>query len=211
MSRNQKAPLLAFVLVAIICALVLVDTIRGEASERPIHSATTSELAPAQPLAVEPEPIAPAASSPSDVAPRTPGSPDRIDARPADPRKTASPGAIGRSADFPSAGSGEAAAVLRRAPQGQRSYDDELWPPSSVPGVRKPIVAFTMFLPAGDGSSADATEEPDQGATEEPTTEADPDGSVVEPQEPDGSDAGDPAVPGDGPDELQPADPGTTP
>lgn len=33
MSRNQKAPLLAFVLVALVCCMVLVDSIRGEASD----------------------------------------------------------------------------------------------------------------------------------------------------------------------------------
>jgi len=35
-SRNQKAPLLAFVLVALVCGLILVDSMRGEALVRPL-------------------------------------------------------------------------------------------------------------------------------------------------------------------------------
>lgn len=33
MSRNQKAPLLAFVIVALVCCMVLVDSMRGDASD----------------------------------------------------------------------------------------------------------------------------------------------------------------------------------
>ncbi len=43
MSRNQKAPLLAFVLVALVCGVILVDSMRGEAFER-----QRSVLAPTQ-------------------------------------------------------------------------------------------------------------------------------------------------------------------
>ena len=43
MSRNQKAPLFAFVLVAMVCGLILVDSMRGEAFERRM-----SVLAPTQ-------------------------------------------------------------------------------------------------------------------------------------------------------------------
>ncbi len=209
MSRNQKAPLLAFVLVAIICALVLVDTIRGEASERPVRSVTTSELGPAYPLAVEPDPIAPNAgspehsSAPADAATRTSGSPDRLDAAPTQPRGAASPRAVGRRAGFPSAGTGEAAAARRRASEGELSYDAELWPQSTVPGVQKPIVAFTIFIPDADASSEQP--EPPEQPPAEPTADADSDSDGAEPSESGQS------PPGDGPEEHQPDDLGATP
>ena len=56
MSRNQKAPLLAFVLVALVCSLILVDSMRGEAFERRISvlAPTPVEL-PVSPQGREPE------------------------------------------------------------------------------------------------------------------------------------------------------------
>ncbi len=207
MSRNQKAPLLAFVLVAIVCALVLVDTIRGDASEPPGRPTISSELEPAYPVAVEPDPIAPTAgaqehpSSPSDAGPRTSGSPDRIDVPPTEPRGAAFPRAVGRSAGFPSAGTSEAAAVHRRASDRESSFDAELWPQSAVPGVEEPIVAFTIFMPVADASSEEP--EPPAQPPVDPTTDVDSDGA--EPPE------SGPSPPGDGPEEHQPDDSGATP
>ncbi len=223
MSRNQKAPLLAFVLVAIVCALVLADTVRGEASERPSRSLTPAEVGSADPRALEleptPDPIAPAAGSTEGPAttyspePRAAGAPDRLDEWPTDRPGAASPLVVGRSADFPSPATSDDAVARRRAGEDERSYEDELWPQSAVPGVERPIVAFTIFVPTQD----DRTEEPTEQPSVEPTpeSESESDGAGAEPpSEPDGPEdraPDDQSPPGDGPGEPHPSDLGATP
>lgn len=77
MSRNQKAPLLAFVLVALVCGLILVDSMRGEAFERRVSVlAPTPVQLPVTPAGREPQPTSgeqaataePPAGSPGDLA-----------------------------------------------------------------------------------------------------------------------------------------------
>ncbi len=161
MSRNQKAPLLAFVLVALVCGLILVDTMRTDGRDHPLIVLNPEQLGPAYFLAPEVQPIPPVeidesievSGAPSSPAPGFPGSPDGVD-RGADE----SSGAVGGSH---SADGAPGDNVDDPADEG------ELWPPSTV--IKIPIIAFTIFGPDDETPSEEPSESPSEEPSEEPS------------------------------------------
>jgi hypothetical protein len=103
-SRNQKAPLLAFVLVALVCGLIVLDSVRTEASER--RHPRSEARANSALVSSAPEPTPSATDAPAAAPSGTPVP---------DPRRVAPSGVgsiagSGLPAPRPGDGSGAAAA-----------------------------------------------------------------------------------------------------
>lgn len=187
MSRNQKAPLLAFALVALVCGLVVVDTMRGEAEPHPPVVLSPAQLGPAYFLAPEPEPISP--SDQAEPSPEASGPPDL-----AESAASATPGSAdeGQSADSQAADPArhDDGHQVHGSPSDDQAppaeTDDaakagELWPPSSVPGIKTPIVvAFTIVDPSdlrpGNGPDDEPSQQPSQEPSHSPSAGADQNG-----------------------------------
>ncbi len=216
MSRNQKAPLLAFVLVALVCGLVLVDTIRGEAKPHPVTLPSPAQLGPAYFLAPLSDPLAPddEESSEASGAPDPVGSgrPDSSDEETTAPAGSEPSGPVGHNGGSQVQGDSPDE-VPDRPDDAGPSEAVELWPQSAVPGVKSPIVAFTIFAPDDLWPGHHPSDEP----SHEPTTEADNGGGPSGPLDPGHSGSPKPGedeqgVPTDGPSgATQSADPSPAP
>lgn len=221
MSRNQKAPLFAFVLVALVCGLVLVDSMRAESrNDHPLDVLSLSQLGPAYFLAPDADPIGRTdevdGSTEASGLPLTPGSAPSSTPGTDGEDPTDSPG------DETSAAVGDDSGLSipdpipsddADEPADEPTEEGELFPPSVLPGVKDPFVSFTIFGPAGPPTE-EPTDEPTEEPSEEPTTEAEPGGNESEPGDGGGSEGSDPGQdhPSDGASsESQPADPGSTP
>lgn len=184
MSRNQKAPLLAFALVALVCGLVLVDTMRGEAEPHPLDVLSQTEPGPAYDKLPKQPPIAPVEQGDEgESLPEATGAPDLAKAA-----ASASPGSSeGGQASADSQASAPVSqddgSQLQGTPSddhtdGPADADDatglgELWPPSSLPGIKNPIVAFTIFDPddlwPGNGPKDEPSHQPSHQPSQQPS------------------------------------------
>jgi hypothetical protein len=176
-SRNQKAPLLAFVLVALVCGLILVDTMRGNAYDDQFRALPPDALGPAYFMAPEPPPIGPvdeadglieASEAPTSVAEGVSGTPDSIDEGTEGPRGDHVAGPIGHNGGTHPQGTTPTDAASHPTDGDDTSDEGELWPPSTVPGIKNPIVIFTIIFGPDQVPSEEPTEQP----SEEPTTES---------------------------------------
>lgn len=141
MSRNQKAPLLAFVLVALVCCLVLVDSMRGDASDGPESASSSSSASSAG--AGDHDPTEPASAD--DVAP-TGDAPFELSPQ-------FGVGFVG------SVGPGRGSVVADDSPLGSAPAD----PPAGTPGELEPAAGGA----AGPDQESDAAAPSYPGDTEE--------------------------------------------
>ena len=232
MSRNQKAPLLAFVLVALVCGLVLVDSVRGDARGRmvaPLHSPSTQSVPETSPPAavVQSGPLEArtAAQGPTDL-PDAPGQASSEGA-PTDhlfgsgAPFAASPGSAslpagsgGLPVGYPSTSSGGESEPALGLEPGNPQFDLPVGPDvpgrPDVPGKQEPDDAAGVIHKAKKPGKGPPKARPADGRSEvDPEPEIDRETSQPAPVRGPGPDSGgdaDPDAPAD-----PPADPATTP